>query len=73
MVVFGLVSTMEDAFGNDVSFVVVAKIAFIFDASPLSASVLPLEPSDLRVLLFSVLFFFRNAFGDDESPLLLRS
>jgi hypothetical protein len=41
MFVFGLVSTLKGAFGDDVNFVVVTKMAFILDASPSSALVLP--------------------------------
>jgi hypothetical protein len=44
MVVFGLVSAVKGAFGDDVNFVVVTKMAFTLDASP-SASVLALDPS----------------------------
>jgi hypothetical protein len=43
MVVFGLASVVKVAFGEDVSFVVVTKMAFILNASPF-ASVLPLGP-----------------------------
>jgi hypothetical protein len=44
MVVFGLTSTVKGAFGDDVSFVVVTKMAFILNGSPPFASVLPSEP-----------------------------
>jgi hypothetical protein len=44
MVVFGLASTVKGAFGDDVSFGVVTKMAFILNASPPFASVLPSGP-----------------------------
>jgi hypothetical protein len=44
MVVFGLASMVKGAFGEGVSFVVVTKTAFILNASPPFASVLPSRP-----------------------------
>jgi hypothetical protein len=44
MVVFGLASTVKASFGDDVDFVVVTKMAFIVNASPPFASVLPSGP-----------------------------
>jgi hypothetical protein len=44
MVVFGIASMVEVAFGEDVSFIVVTKMSFILNASPPFASVLPLGP-----------------------------
>jgi hypothetical protein len=44
MVVFGLASTVKGAFGDDVGFGVVTKTAFILNASPPLASVLPSGP-----------------------------
>jgi hypothetical protein len=41
MAVFGLASMVKGAFGDDVSFSVVTKIAFILNTSPPFASVLP--------------------------------
>jgi hypothetical protein len=38
---FGLASMVKGAFGEDVSFIVVTKMAFILDASPPFASVFP--------------------------------
>jgi hypothetical protein len=54
MVVFGLASTVKGAFGDDVSFGVVTKMAFILNASPPFASALPSGPP---CILFSLLFF----------------
>jgi hypothetical protein len=44
MVVFGLASTVKGAFGDDVSFGVVTKMAFILNTSSPFASVLPSRP-----------------------------
>jgi hypothetical protein len=44
MVVFGLASMVKVAFGEDVSFVVVTKMAFILNASPPFSWVLPSGP-----------------------------
>jgi hypothetical protein len=44
MVVFELASTVKGALGDDVSFGVVTKMAFILYASPPFASVLPSGP-----------------------------
>jgi hypothetical protein len=44
MVVFGLASTVKGAFGDDVSFGVVTKMAFILNASPPFASAFPSGP-----------------------------
>jgi hypothetical protein len=44
MVVFGLASMVKVAFGEDISFVVVTKMAFILNSSPPFASVLPSGP-----------------------------
>jgi hypothetical protein len=44
MVIFGLASMVNDAFGEDVSFVVVTKMAFILNASPPFALVFPSGP-----------------------------
>jgi hypothetical protein len=44
MVVFGLASMVKGAFGEDVSFVIVTKMAFVLNASPPFASVLPSRP-----------------------------
>jgi hypothetical protein len=44
MVVFGLASTMKGAFGDEVCFGVVTKMAFILNASPPFALVLPSGP-----------------------------
>jgi hypothetical protein len=54
MVVFGLASMVKGAFGEDTSFVVVTKMAFILNASPPFASVLHSGP---HTFLFSLLFF----------------
>jgi hypothetical protein len=43
-VIFGLASMVNDAFGGDISFVVVTKMAFILNASPPFALVLPSGP-----------------------------
>jgi hypothetical protein len=57
MVVFGLASMVNDAFGEDVSFVVVTKMAFILNASPPFSSVFP---RGLHAFIF-LLLFFQNA------------
>jgi hypothetical protein len=44
MVVFGLASTMKGTFGDEVCFGVVTEMAFILDASPPFALVLPSGP-----------------------------
>jgi hypothetical protein len=44
MIVFGLASTVKGAFGDDDSFGVVTKMAFILDASPPFALALPSGP-----------------------------
>jgi hypothetical protein len=44
MVVFGLASMVKAAFGEDISFIIVTKMAFILNASPPFASVLPSGP-----------------------------
>jgi hypothetical protein len=52
-VVFGLTSKVNDAFGGDISFVVVTRMAFILNASPPFSLVLP---RGLHAFLFSLLF-----------------
>jgi hypothetical protein len=54
-VIFGLASTVKGAFGDDVSFSVVTKTAFILNASPLFASVLPSGPPCIFALFFQTL------------------
>jgi hypothetical protein len=44
MIVFGLASMVKGAFGDDVGFGVVTKMAFILNASPPSALALPSGP-----------------------------
>jgi hypothetical protein len=68
MVAFGLASMVNDAFGVDISFVVVTKMAFILNASPPFALVLPSGPpcvsffgivlSERRRMMISRLFPF---------------
>jgi hypothetical protein len=68
MVAFGLASMVNDAFGGDISFVIVTKTAFILHASPPFALVLPSGPpcvslftlvlSERRQMMISCLFPF---------------
>jgi hypothetical protein len=51
MVIFGLASTVKGAFGDDVSFGVVTKIAFFLNASPPFALALPSVPSCIFALV----------------------
>jgi hypothetical protein len=54
MVVFVLALTVKGAFGDDVSFSVVTKMAFILNTSPPFASVLPSGPPCIS--LFALVF-----------------
>jgi hypothetical protein len=51
MVVFVLASTMKGAFGDDASFGVVTKMAFILNASPPFALVLPSGPPCISLFI----------------------
>jgi hypothetical protein len=53
MIVFGLASTVKGAFGDDVSFGVVTKMAFILNASPPFALALPSGPPCIFALVLS--------------------
>jgi hypothetical protein len=54
-VVFGLASMVKVAFGEDISFVVVTKMAFILNASPPFASVFPLVPPCISLFVLVLL------------------
>jgi hypothetical protein len=53
MIVFGLASTVRGAFGDDDSFGVATKMAFILDASPPFALALPSGPPCIFALVLS--------------------
>jgi hypothetical protein len=68
MVAFGLSSMVNDAFGGDISFIIITKMVFILHASPPFALVLPSGPpcvslfaivlSEHRRMMISHLFPF---------------
>jgi hypothetical protein len=55
MVVFGLASMVKGTSDDNVSFVVVTKMAFILNASPPFASVLPSEPPCISLFALVIL------------------